>query len=321
MVVVDEHSRMPVVEEVSSTASEPVIAALDKVLSLVGIPKVIKSDNGPPFNGARFGEYAAYLGFKHRKVTPLHPIANGQAESFMKNLGRVIRSANTMDRDWRQVLNEFLRNYRSTPHSTTGVAPAVLLYGENRTNRLPTVVEEAARADLVSVKERDAEAKRKAAAYADKRRGAKTHQFKEGDTLFTLQKCTNKWMTRFSSEPLLVTQIKGSMVTVKGQNGRQFSKDASKFKKVTATGPSMEQRSESDEDSGLKSGETRGAENNATTAPLVSQGAESGATGSSREPSKTAQESQASESNAPRRSVRERKGPERYTDPGKRNTK
>jgi hypothetical protein len=283
MVVVDEHSRMPVVEELSSTASDPVIAALDKVLSLIGIPRVMKTDNGPPFNGAKFGEYAAYLGFKHRKVTPLHPRANGQAESFMKNLGRVIRNANSTERDWRQVL-EFLRNYRSTPHSTTGVAPAVLLYGENRTNRLPTVVKEAAKTDLVSVKKRDAEAKR---------RGAKPHQFKEGDTLFTLQKPTNKCMTNFSSEPLLVTQVKGSMVTVKGQNGRQFSRDASKFKKATETGPPERQVGESDENAALDTAGTRGVESSATTVPQEAQGAERSAT------SRTAQGSQ--ESNGPRR--------------------
>ena len=42
MVVVDEFSRMPIVEEVSSTASEPVLHALDKIFGLLGIPKVIR---------------------------------------------------------------------------------------------------------------------------------------------------------------------------------------------------------------------------------------------------------------------------------------
>lgn len=111
MVVVDEFSRMPVVEEVSSTASEPVIHALDRIFALLGYPRVLKTDNGPPFNRARFGEYAQSLAIRHRKITPEHPRANGQAEGFMKNLGKVLRSAKALNREWRQVLNEFLRNY------------------------------------------------------------------------------------------------------------------------------------------------------------------------------------------------------------------
>lgn len=148
LVLVDEFSRMPVVEEITSTTSEPVIDVLEKVFALIGIPVVVKTDNGPPFNGAKFGEYARCLGFRHRKVTPEHPRANGQAEGFMKNLGRVIRGAKSLGRNWRKVLVEILRSYRSTPHSTTGVAPAVLLYGENRTNRLPTAIEASVPVDM-----------------------------------------------------------------------------------------------------------------------------------------------------------------------------
>lgn len=51
MVVVDEFSRMPVIEEIKSTASEYVLPKLEALFSFVGIPKVVKTDNGPPFNG------------------------------------------------------------------------------------------------------------------------------------------------------------------------------------------------------------------------------------------------------------------------------
>jgi hypothetical protein len=139
MVVMDEFSRMPVVMEVKSTAAEFVVPKLDDLFSFVGIPAVLKTDNGPPFNGFKFTKFADYLGFKHRKTTPLHPRGNGLSESFMKNMSKVVRTAKVQGRDWRQVLNEFLRNYRSTPHSTTGVAPSELLSNRNKTSRLPTI--------------------------------------------------------------------------------------------------------------------------------------------------------------------------------------
>ena len=297
MVFVDEHSWMPIVEEISGTASELVIEALDKIFSLLGKPKVLKTDNGPPFNGAKFGVYAETLGFKHRNVTPLHPRANGQAENFMKNLGRVIRSAGTLDRDWRRVLNEFLRNYRSTPHSTTGVAPSVLMFGENRTNRLPVVVEDAEKIELDAVKEFDAKSKSNASKNANKREKAKDHNFQVGDTLFMLQNRMNKWMSRFSSELYTVIEIKGSMVTVKGKDGRQFSRDASKFKKATVLN---EEESESERE------EEEVCSTEETTVHESDPNSEGGP---------------ATRAKAPRRSERARKEPERLTYTGKPNKK
>ena len=78
-------SRMPVVEEIKLTASEYVLLKLDALFSFVGIPKVVKTDNGPPFNGQKFAEFVEFFNFRHRKITPLHPSANGQAEMFMQN--------------------------------------------------------------------------------------------------------------------------------------------------------------------------------------------------------------------------------------------
>ena len=33
--------------------------------------RVLRRDNGPPFNGSDFSSFATYLGFAHRRVTPL----------------------------------------------------------------------------------------------------------------------------------------------------------------------------------------------------------------------------------------------------------
>ncbi len=64
------------------------------------------------------------MGFNHRSITPEWPQANGMAESFMKNFGKVIQTAKIDNVPWKVRLTEFLRNYRSTPHSTTNIAPS-----------------------------------------------------------------------------------------------------------------------------------------------------------------------------------------------------
>ena len=91
------------------------------------MPLVVSSnsDNGPLFQSHRFAEFARKWGFKHRRVTPEWPRANGKAESFMKKLGKVLRTSELSGQHKELALNEFLKAYRETPHTTTGVAPHV----------------------------------------------------------------------------------------------------------------------------------------------------------------------------------------------------
>ena len=82
--MVDDYSRFPLVEPVSSTSASAVIPKLDQLFSTFGASRVVKSDNGPPFNGEEFTKFTHVLGFKHRKVTPRWPRADGEVERFVK---------------------------------------------------------------------------------------------------------------------------------------------------------------------------------------------------------------------------------------------
>jgi hypothetical protein len=54
VVIIDEYSRYPVVESLTSLIAKSVIPLLDKTFSIFGIPKELISDNGPPFNSEEF---------------------------------------------------------------------------------------------------------------------------------------------------------------------------------------------------------------------------------------------------------------------------
>lgn len=60
-------------------------------------------------------------------------------ESFMKPLTKAVRTARLEGPDWRLALFPFLLNYRCTPHLTTGVSPAELLYNRSLRNGIPAV--------------------------------------------------------------------------------------------------------------------------------------------------------------------------------------
>ena len=113
LIVVDDYSRYPVAELVSTTSAAAVILRLDKHFSMFGIPEECKSDNGPPFQSREFAEYAKTQGFRHRKITPLHPEANGKAERFVKTLQKFITATTVEGNSWRMPLTDFLRVYRT----------------------------------------------------------------------------------------------------------------------------------------------------------------------------------------------------------------
>ena len=94
LIITDDYSRYPVVETVKSTSANTVIPKVDKVFSEFGIPDVVKTDNGPPFNSSAFKSFAQTLGFQHRKITHRWPRANGEVERFVRTVKKVIKTAN-----------------------------------------------------------------------------------------------------------------------------------------------------------------------------------------------------------------------------------
>ena len=75
LVVVDRYSRFPEVEIVHSARASTVIPKLDKIFAVHGIPTLLKSDNGPPFNGEEFQRYLTALGKRQSSLLPNGPKA------------------------------------------------------------------------------------------------------------------------------------------------------------------------------------------------------------------------------------------------------
>ena len=84
--VLDQRTRHPVVEVVSSTGFKQTKEKLKKTFAYLGIARRVTSDNGPPFNSEQFKDFAKEEGFVHHRVTPNHRRVNGQVERFMQTL-------------------------------------------------------------------------------------------------------------------------------------------------------------------------------------------------------------------------------------------
>ena len=140
LVVIDRYSRFPEVEIVKTTKASVVIPKLDRIFAVHGLPQVIKTDNGPPFNGEEYKNYAKPLGIKLQFSTPLWPKGNSEAERFMQPLGKALKTAKIEKRPWKQEMNRFLLQYRTSPHCSTGVPPAELLFNRTVTGHLPVLL-------------------------------------------------------------------------------------------------------------------------------------------------------------------------------------
>lgn len=233
-VVIDGHSRYPEVAIMKTTTTEKVISQLQHIFARHGYPEELTTDNGPPFNAIEFEEYLKNHGVHHRKITPYWPIANAEAERFMKTVEKFIRATHVEGKQWQEELDQFLLNYRSTPHCTTGVSPASLLFKRPIRNKLPSFAnltpptKDKADQDAMT---RDQNQKQKMKQYADERNHAKEMKLQVGDTVLVKQRKETKLSTPYDSQPYSIVEIKGSMVTAV-RKGNTITRNISWFKKI-----------------------------------------------------------------------------------------
>ena len=226
----DQYSRYPVVEFVTSTSAEAVIPQLTLVFTTYGIPEMVKTDNGPPFNGSKFAKYAQKQGFRHRKVTPGWAEANGDVERFMQTVKKSARVANIEGKAFKREVQRTVGNYRATPHPVTRESPDKLMFLREIRRKLPerVVPQEEQRHD--PIRERDEQKKKQMKAYADGRRHAQQRSIKIGDRVLLKQNRGDTLTPAYDPRPYAVVGVKGSMITVK--RGKEIKSLNSSHRKV-----------------------------------------------------------------------------------------
>ena len=232
LTVIDYYSRYYEIAIMKSTTTENVIESLDEIFSRHGLPLTLSSDNGPQFASEMFRQYLSDHGIKHRRVTPLWPQANGEIERQNRSLLKRMRIAQAEGKDWKKEVRTYLTAYRATPHTTTGVSPAELLFGRKMRTKLPDI-QEAERAE--EFKDRDAEMKMKAKLYADERRHAEDAHLNPGDKVLIKQNRENKLTTTFAKQPYQVISKEGNSVVVESPQGVQYQRNVTHVKKYLTT--------------------------------------------------------------------------------------
>lgn len=225
LLLIDEFSRFPIAKIVPSTNSTHLITFLEETFSLFGIPTTLKSDNGPPFNGHELKNFLDNLNIKHHRITPYWPEANGIVERFVKTIKKSLLCTQIETNHFDSQLQQFLMNYRSTPHQNTEKTPFELVFNRSIRNFLPNLPENNATTDQT----KDKGNRQKNNDHADRQRKTLSHKFKIGDKVLCKQRKTNSLIPFYDPLPYTITAINESQITAK-RNNTQITRNCSFLK-------------------------------------------------------------------------------------------
>ncbi|KAK7877730.1 hypothetical protein WMY93_030544 [Mugilogobius chulae] len=120
--LVDNFSKWPEVAFASRVDTATIIQFLTAVFSREENPKTLISDNGPQFLSSEFAVFLKEHGIQHLRSSVYYPRANGEVERFNRCVKDCLQTASIQGEPWKSFLRTYLRDYRATPHSTTGVS-------------------------------------------------------------------------------------------------------------------------------------------------------------------------------------------------------
>ena len=122
LVMIDYYSRWIEAIPISTQTSGSVIIAMRNVFACFGVPKVVRSDNGPCFDSKELRKFGESSGFTIITSSPRYPQSNGMAECAVKTVKKL----------WCKNDDKLLALsvYRTTPLST-GYSPSELMFGRS----------------------------------------------------------------------------------------------------------------------------------------------------------------------------------------------
>ena len=231
-VLVDYYSRWPEVIPMKETTTEKMIKNLNNIFTHFGYPQVIRCDNGPQFKSEKFINYCQINGIKINNVAPYAPFQNGEVERMNRGILKRARISQALNLDWEDELNKYLLMYRTTPHSTTGESPSMILFNKNIRDKIPCINSSVIRDDE-EMRDRDGTMKEKGREYSDIRRHAKQNNINIGDQVVVKNMSKeNKLATNFRPEPHMVVDRRQSDVIVKNQEtGKEYRRHVTHLKR------------------------------------------------------------------------------------------
>ncbi|XP_062541439.1 uncharacterized protein K02A2.6-like [Armigeres subalbatus] len=233
LVVVDYRSRYLFAKSVKSTSFDCTKKVLEEIFEKEGYPKMIKSDNGPPFNGSEYKEYCKLRGITTIFSTPLFPQQNGLVESSMKTINKAMSAAISNKTNYIIELREAVNAHNAAMHSVTQYPPEEIMQGRKIRRGLPLMNHEKIVVNDALLDERDRKAKLDGKNREDIRRGARKCRITAGDTVIVQRQVRSKGQSRFSPTRYTVANENNGSLVLHNADGQSLKRHITQTRRVT----------------------------------------------------------------------------------------
>ena len=119
LIVADVFSKYFLVRKLANS----VCAEIATIVTELGLPHIIRSDNGPCYNSKEFQQLLQYYNITHHTSSPHHPRSNGFIERMVGVAKKLMDKAGSEGKLWISGLHE----YRVTPQSGSITSPLQLI--------------------------------------------------------------------------------------------------------------------------------------------------------------------------------------------------
>ena len=116
-------SKYFLVRKLANSTSAAVCAEMATIVTELGLPHIIRSDNGPCYNSKEFQQMLQCYNITHQTSSPHHPRSNGFVESMVGVAKKLMDKAGSEGKPWISGLYE----YRVTPQSGSIASPLQLI--------------------------------------------------------------------------------------------------------------------------------------------------------------------------------------------------
>ena len=124
-ILVDSHFKWIEVFAMENTTAKATIATLNKMITNYGLMDRIVTDNGPQYISEEFKRFVKQNGIEHTLSPQYYPSTNGQAEVYVKTFKKMFQKCKP-ELPAQKKIDQVLRCYWNTPHTTTGRTPSEL---------------------------------------------------------------------------------------------------------------------------------------------------------------------------------------------------
>ena len=123
LIVADVFSKYILVRKLPNSTSAAVCIELSMIVTELGVPHIIRSDNGPCYNSREFQQFLYHCSITHQRSSPNHPRSNGFVERMVGVAKKLMDKAGKEGKPWISGLFD----YRVTSQSASIASPLQLM--------------------------------------------------------------------------------------------------------------------------------------------------------------------------------------------------